>query len=866
MTRSPQDRPPLEIDRRAFVGGSAIVGLAAATPLRAEAPSRRPLRDQPFDQGWAFHLGDVPGAERPDFDDRPWRRLDLPHDWSIEDRMGSPREASDWTAPSATWSETARGELKPDEYMKMPVVPQAGTTSIPLAVGPFDPAKSAGGPMTGWTVGGTGWYRKTFDASIVGGLQTELRFDGAFQVTEVWINGAFVARNVNGYTSFVADLTPHLVEGRNLVAVRVLNEGSTSRWYSGSGLYRHVWLTTTRAVRLPWDGVAIAIPVADQQSATVLIEVEVENRQREAIATDLAINIISPAGLRVASRRLPIAALPGTTVGKISLEIANPTLWAVGDGRLHRAEIKLFVAGQLVDERDVRFGIRTIAIDAVAGLRVNGVAAKLRGACVHHDNGLLGARSFDGAEYRKAQLLKANGFNAVRCAHNPPAPAFLDACDELGLLVIDEAFDVWEAHKTPADYASFFPGHWRADLTAMIRRDRNHPSIFLWGLGNEIRDNPGPGKDALGRALREEALRLDPTRGVITALNEVFAPIDGAAMREVDVVGLNYRVSHYETDHAFAAVKPIIGTETYSNDMVDAWRKVEAYPWLLGDFTWTGIDYLGETGLGSNQLRRRGEKRPAQKLPFTTFYWDYPAFTSGCGDLDLIGDKKPKSFFRDVLWGRSAVELQVERPLPMDVVEELDDWGWHDELPSWTWDVADGTPLTVRAYTSAEEVRLMLNGREVGRRSMGVADRLTASFTIPYRRGRIEAVAVRNGREIGRSALESAGPAHAIRITPDRSLSSARRRDVVYLAIDIVDAVGRLVPDAAVPLTLSLSSSGRLLAGGSANPRGVESLTDNRCHSFHGRALAIVQPRGQAATLEVTSPNLRRGRALVRTN
>ncbi|HUO23519.1 MAG TPA: glycoside hydrolase family 2 TIM barrel-domain containing protein [Caulobacteraceae bacterium] len=837
-----------------------------APPPAAARALQAPPRLRPFDDDWRFWRGDLAGGEAADLDDSGWRRLDLPHDWSIEDLPGNPARADDWAPPAALWNPVAR-PLPPGQWLA-PQVLAEGPRGPPLKVGPFDAAASVTGFDSGWTVGGTGWYRKHFALpDLAPNSQVELRFDGAFMLADVWLNGAPLASHFNDFTPFVVDLTATLRPGDNVLAVRVRNEGKTARWYCGAGLYRGVGLAVTGPVRLPKDGVTVIVTEIAPGLARLEVSVEVENRTAGQPPCQVQIAVSGPDGRVLAGAGQAAVLEPdAVSVARLTLTLPDPILWSPDHPALYRLEAWVQAEGQPEDRDSVRFGVRAIALDAEAGLRINGEPVKLKGACLHHDNGLLGAVAIARAERRKVELLKAKGFNAVRCSHNAHSPALMDACDELGLLVIDEFFDAWETPKRADDYARYFADHWKDDLAAGVRRDRNRPSVILWSLGNEIPECATPRGVEIAAALRDAVRALDPSRPVTEALAPgVFGARAAAARQGLDVAGYNYMASVYEAERAADPGLIVVGTEQCAQFMHDAWRKVQAYPWVIGDFAWTGIDYIGEVGSGSSQLRGAGDVLPPERA-LTIFLWNYPAFVSGCGDLDLTGRPKPQSFYRDVLWGRSPLELLVQRPLPDGMVEQVGSWGWHDELKSWTWPQAEGQTLTVRAYSGGDEVRLSLNGREIGRRPLTPADKLKAEFAVPYAPGELIAVAFSQGREIGRQSLATAGPPARVRLTQEPGAVGRSRQDLAYVVAEVLDERGRLCPDAMVPLAFKVSGPAELAAAGSANPRGLESFRDPFCRTFHGVAQAIVRPTGRAGmvSVEVVATPLRGERLRIR--
>ncbi len=838
------DKALATVSRRTSMKLSSGVALAtlAGPWARAETPRSATLsadlRDQPFDADWQFSLGDGDDFAQPAFDDQAWRRIDLPHDWSIEDRL-------------------ADQSLVNAEIRDVDTAPIGQTVKAPpRAIGPFnaefsilgDSIASEGGAQTGFTVGGMGWYRKHFRLpALVPDARVEILFDGVYMNAEVWLNGVQLGNHPYGYTPFGFDLTPHLDHtGDNVLAVRVANLGRNSRWYSGSGIYRHVRLSITGPVRFERWGVRLSTPSVSASTASVQVRTVVAG---PVPGTMLVTRIKDPAGKVVAETRVP------ASDGQALLSVNAPRLWSPATPQLYHAECELLLAGQLVDRMVTPFGIRHVEIDAAQGLRINGEPHKLRGGCVHHDNGLLGAAALDRAEGRKVELLKARGFNAVRTSHNPPSPAFLDACDRLGMLVLEEAFDTWRVGKNVDDYNIYFDGWWRKDLAAMVGRDGNHPSVIMWSIGNEIADKHKPQGIATAKMLRDELRRLDPTRPITEAIDGVAgAPVtrpdgtpDQDATQFLDVAGYNYKLRDYERDHAKFPQRVMLGTESLPADVDAIWRLTDRSPWLIGDFVWTAMDYLGESGIGKSDTS-------GNPLEFSS---KYPWFNANCGDIDVIGQQKPQSLARDVVWGLSPLELSVHRPLDGQI-ERVSMWGWRDELRSWTWPGAEGKAVNVIVYTRADRVELTLNGKIVGEKAMTDTDKSTAQFAVAYAPGTLTATAFRNGRAIGKRVLETAGPAAALRLQIDRAQVRADRGDLCYVTADILDSAGRPVPDAVHVLDVKLIGPVELAAFGNANPRGVGSFRQAVAKTWHGKALAIVRPTGErgAAAVTVSSAGL----------
>lgn len=786
-------------------------------------------RTQRFDRDWSFLKDSVSGAEWPEYDDARWRRLNLPHDWSIEDLPNQ----------------------------------QPGATA-----GPFSKT-SVSTTSTGYAVGGTGWYRKKFVLRPEEKAKTvSIQFDGVYRNADVWLNGHHLGFHPYGYTPFVYDLTPYLRPAGqpNVLAVRVRNQGQNTRWYTGSGIYRHVWLTIADPIHVaPW-GVAITTPMVSEKAAQVQVKTALENKSATAMPVTVQVSLQTPDGQVVNStRKTTTVPAGGHTDATQTVSLAQPKRWSVETPYLYRAIVTIWQGNRKADSLSTPFGVRTIHVDAQTGFTLNGKRVLLKGGCVHHDNGPLGAVAIDRAEERKIELLKANGFNAVRSSHNPPSPTFLDACDRLGMLVIDEAFDMWQRPKKPDDYHLDFDAWWERDLTAMIQRDRNHPSVILWSIGNEISERADSSGLAITQKMVDLVHTLDPTRLTTEAICSFWehtgTPWEASAkaFALLDVGGYNYEWKHYESDHQQAPTRIMVGTETFAKEAFENWQQVEKHPYVIGDFVWTALDYMGETAIGHSLLQPKGDKdSTAAVLP-------WPWFNAYCGDLDLIGTKKPQSYYRDVVWRNSPVEMAVHVPIPDGMKETVTNWGWPDERQSWTWSrlegpdrdgqiqagsSAEGKSLQVRVFTRSPQVRLLLNGNLMGEQTVPDSS-IVAVFTVPYQPGTLEAISLRNGRETGRVALTTASAPHHIRLTADRPMLKAGPDDLAYVTAEVVDVQGRVVPDAAISLSFDVSGAGTLAAVGNGNPTDMASFQQPKRTTFRGRCLAIIRPTDTQGTITV---------------
>lgn len=747
-----------------------------------------------FDEGWKFHRGGAQYAEQPAFDDASWRSIDLPHDWSIEDAPGT----------ASPFNRDAIGQVS-----------------------------------TGFTTGGTGWYRKSFTVSDADrGRRVVIRFDGIYMNPEIWINGSSLGSHPYGYTSFWYDVTDKLkLPGPNVLAVKVRNEGENSRWYSGSGIYRHVWLTTLDPVHVAQWGSSVTTRDVAAGSAQVTVRTKVQNESHEAVSVTLATTLAAAGGAAAGAGSTTQTIAAGAIAEFVQeMTVRNPALWSIETPVLYRAVSLVSAAGREVDQVETAFGIRSVTFDAVNGFRLNGKPMKLQGGCVHHDNGPLGAKAYDRAEERRVELLKASGFNAVRCAHNPPSPAFLDACDRLGMLVIDEAFDMWNEGKNPHDYHLFFDGNWRADLDAMVFRDRNHPSVIAWSIGNEIPGMDNASTVQTARALASFVREADPGRPVLAAVNNLN-PRKDPYMAALDVAGYNYgsggdhgQPSIFTTDHQRVPSRIMVQTESYPLESFRSWMDVLDHPWLLGDFVWTAFDYIGEASIGW-----RGYWQEQNFYPWTLAY---------TGDIDICGWKRPQSYYRDVLWKPNQISIFVKPSSPTFPEnpnrQSWSKWHWVDAVADWNWH-DEGTPLQVSVYSSFDEAELFLNGRSLGRKKTDRSTEFKNVWEVPYTPGELRAVGYRGGSAAGSAILRSARDVTRIAVNPDRAQIKADGQDLSFVTIELQDAAGTRHPKADNPLEFRVEGPGAIAGVGNANPMSVESYIRPARKAWQGRALVIIR-------------------------
>jgi beta-galactosidase len=588
-----------------------------------------------------------------------------------------------------------------------------------------------------------------------------LRFEGVYRDAAVFLNGEFVAHRPFGYSELVAVLDDHLRVGHDNVLSVECRSGTDSRWYSGAGIYRDVTLFVAHPIHVALDGIHVVTPEHDDDWAPVDVRTTIENGTNRRATVVVVTEIVDPAGAVVATDTQPVTVAGGAAArARVRLLVERPQLWNVDAPALYECRVRVLQDGTEVDDADTTFGIRTVSVDPRRGLRINGETVKLRGACIHHDNGVLGAATFGRADERRVELLKDAGFNALRSAHHPMGRALLDACDRVGMLVMDEAFDMWVEAKRGHDYALRFPTWWERDLDVMVTKDLNHPSVVLYSIGNEIIETGNVTGAMQGRAMAERIRDIDPTRpitnGVNLFLNYVAHPTDtgtggpsgllnalmgrddgvdlsheDAAMEQtvesfavLDVAGYNYTDSRYVGDGKLFPNRVIVGSESFPRPIDQLWRLVLDNDHVIGDFTWTGWDYLGEVGIGRIEYDNDPEP-PAQ-----TFQAPYPWRYAAVGDLDVTGRRLPVSYFREIVFGRRADPfIAVQPPDQHGAAKRYDSlWAWSSATASWTWDGAEGRPITVEVYAAGDEVELLQDSISLGRRPAGDAHRYLATF------------------------------------------------------------------------------------------------------------------------------------------
>ena len=747
-----------------------------------------------FDKGWTFQLGESIGAEQPGFNDSAWRKLNVPHDWSIEGEFSEKNLA------------TAKGGALP---------------------------------------GGIGWYRKSFTVTAEDLKRNVfIDFDGVYQNSEVWINGHSVGKRFYGYSTFRYDLTPYLIAGEkgNVIAVRVDNSAQpNSRWYSGSGIFRNVWLVKTGKTYIAHWGTQITTPVITSGFAKVKVGIKINNNYNSWQKLTLKTVILDASGNEVTAGKMETAGTNDSIISaNFSFEVKNPALWSVDNPVLYSTVSKLYKDGELVDNSNSTFGIRTVEFTSDKGFFLNGTNIKINGVCNHHDLGCLGSAINTRALERQLELLKEMGCNAIRTSHNPTAPELLDLADRMGFLILDEAFDMWKMPKNKLDYSTVWDQMHKKDLQDMVLRDRNHPSIIAWSIGNEIPEQGDTTGIAIANELAAYVREIDSTRAITSACDkptrENFIIRSGA----LDLIGYNYHQNGYPDFPQTFPGQKFLGTETVSALMTrgvydmpsdsirrwpirwdipfttgnkdqtcssydncsapwgstheETWKLIKKHNFLSGQFIWTGFDYLGEP---------------------TPYNW--PSKSSYFGIIDLAGFPKDIYYMYQSEWTKKDV-LHI--------------------FPHWNW--KEGQLVDIWAYSNSQEVELFLNNKSLGvKKKQG--DDLHLMWRVPFVPGTLKAISRSSGKEILVQEVKTAGAAAALRVSADRSTIKADGSDLSFITIDVVDANGVLVPNADNLVKFQVEGPGAIVGVDNGDPVSHESFKAHQRKAFHGKCLVVIQ-------------------------
>ena len=761
-------------------------------------------------------------------------------------------------------------------------LPHDGMIGTPVT--PDAPAKSDSGYFVGGVTNYTKYVMipKEWENDCVG-----LKIDGVMMNAMIDINGCKVCNQNYGYAPIYVDLTGYVTFGEeNRITINTnTSMQPNSRWYTGSGLFRGVQLCHGPRVHIVPDGIFVHTKEVADGYAFLEALVEVDNASLDNRLAEVTVFMTEDGKEEVVTKTKRVIQINAgkQETARITLNLKEPKLWDAENPNLYQVKVVvkdigvyrthlIKSANPTIDEAVTLFGVRTITADSVRGLRINGKVVKLKGGCVHHDNGLLGAVSFYEIEARRVKKLKEVGFNAIRTAHNPPSAALIEACDRLGMYVFDEAFDAWGISKRAGDYSQFFESRWEKDLTAFIRRDRMHPSVIIWSIGNEIPERGGLANGyTVATRLAETIHKLDGTRPVSNGICTLWSGLDDALAtgrcqdqnaaedeasimwenitepftNGLDIVGYNYIEDIYERDHEMFPDRVILGSENFAVQIGFRWPMVERLPYVIGDFTWTAWDYLGEAGIGKavyvdadDPLVEKGSwsLMPPSGSPF-------PWRTANDADIDINGHILPQGAYRSVVWGSDKTHLFSMHPTAFHKVEMMTMWGFPAVRPCWTYKGYEGAPIELVVYSNAEEVEVLVNGKSIGRKPVGMTRPMPNSvhFETVYEPGKVEAISYSNGKEISRDVLVTAGDVAEISLKPEKLKMKADGHDLIYVEIEINDKDGHLVPDAALPLKVLVEGCASLAAFGSANPITDEDYTDASTVSYRGRAMAIIR-------------------------
>lgn len=793
-------------------------------------------RQQRFTDGWAFRLGDDAAAANPDYNDSDWRRLNLPHDWAVE--------------------------------------------------GDFD-RKNPSGTGGGALPGGIGWYRKTFTADKADeGKRLRIDFDGAYMNSTVYINGHELGTRPYGYISFSYDLTPYIKWGeKNVVAVRVDNaEQPNSRWYSGCGIYRNVWLTKMNPVHVAQWGTYVTADEVSKNSARLTVRTALENDLDTDAPLELVSRLIDEKGKVVGEVISQVTVEKGKLLEAVQeIAVENPELWSVKRPYLYNVATEVRLAGEPVDTYNTPFGIRTFRFDAQKGFILNGEQVKINGVCMHHDLGCLGAAINTRAIERQLEILKGMGCNGIRCSHNPPSPELLNLCDRMGFIVMDETFDMWRKKKTRHDYSRYFNEWHERDLTDLVVRDRNHPSIFMWSIGNEVLEqwtdvkadtlsleeanlilNFGRSADMLAhdgemsvnslltKKLADMVRDLDPTRPVTSGCNEPSPNNHLFRSGALDIIGFNYH------DDWFAGVpenfpgKPFIVTESVSGLMTRGYYRMPSDSMYIWPERWDKPFHEESLSCSSYDNchvpwgnSHEGTMRHLKQNDFISgqYIWtgfDYlgeptphgwPARSSFFGIIDLAGFPKDVYYMYQSEWCPDKKVLHL--------------------FPHWNW--TPGQDIDMWAYyNNADEVELFVNGRSQGVRSKGKDD-FHVMWRVKFEPGTVRAVSRKDGKVVAEQEIHTAGEPAQIRLTPDRSTIHADGRDLSFVTVEILDKDGNLCPNAENDVTFVLDGPGFIAGVDNGSPISLERFKDNHRKAFYGKCLVVIQNNGENGSVKVTA-------------
>jgi beta-galactosidase len=889
----------------------SIEGLAQSVTQKVDVPEFFIVKGE-----WKFNKGDNPLWKEAGIDDNSWQIVQLPSTWENHSNY-TPDNVFGWYRRELTIPADLEGQdiylnlgkiddadetyfngvkvggmgyFPPNyasawdifRYYKVPreIIHYGSKNSIAVRVfdgimgggiytdgekiieGPFE-STCLGGSGAGYINAGIGWYRKEFKLhENIKDKRVFIEFDGVYMNSNVWINGVHLGNRPYGYSSFQYELTRHLKFGgeKNVLAVRVDVQQPCSRWYSGAGICRNVRLTVTDPVHIAHWGTYVSTPDVSESEATICIETKILNQSGSARQVKLATVIMDEVGY-VSDHQSSLQKVEADSIGIFVqfIKVPKPILWSPEDPTLYYVKSNVHVNGWVTDSSKTSFGIRTFEFTTEKGFFLNGKHVDINGVCLHHDLGCLGAAVNKRAIERQLEIMKSMGCNAIRTSHNPPAPELLDLCDRMGFLVMDEAFDEWKLSKTMFGYGRFFDKWSERDLADMIRRDRNHPGIILWSIGNEIPEQNSPNALEMAKRLADICHREDPTRPVTSGCNTPAAAVKNGFSKSLDVLGLNYSMPFYgsyrgkvklvasETASAVSTrgeynlVKDgdtlkiekelnnqctsyDIAAPTWGNTAESVLQAIKSAPWVAGQFVWTGFDYIGEP---------------------TPFSW--PSVSSYFGIVDLCGFPKDRYYLYQSRW--------TDKPMV-------------HILPHWNWQDFEGQDIPVWCYSNCESVELFLNEKSLGEKKFSDTEDLHLVWNVPYFPGTLKAMAKNNGKTVCMDEVQTAGAPAKIMLTPDRTEINADGEDLSYVKVEIVDQEGRVCPDADNLVKFNIKGAGIIAGVDNGNPVSHEYFKARVRKAFHGLCLAVVQSRRERGAIRLTaeSEGLEAAEIVIRVN
>ncbi len=761
-------------------------------------------------------------------------------------------------------------------------------------------ADNPSGAAGGYFPGGDYRYSKILETKAEDAGKTFiLQFEGVYNRAWIWVNGALAGTIHSGYDELTIDITPYLYIGmQNQISVKVMNSDlPNSRWYTGSGIIRPVSLYVGGPIRVDTDGVRISTPQVNPDIAEVQVRSDIVCDGKGKRTVIVRTELISESGEAVCSDITPVTLeTQGKTKVTRHLFVKDPELWSTETPTLYKCRVTVIDGEEIVDEAESLFGIRKFELDPVNGLRINGEPILLRGGCIHHDNGIIGAATIARAEERRIEILKEAGFNSVRISHNSSSRALLDACDRLGMLVMEESFDMWNMGKSQYDHSLNFAENWEGEVERIVNKDYNHPCVFMYSIGNEIQELAVPEGARLSRRLAEKFREQDPTRYVTNGINSMMAigneipkvmldlgfitkeqmdqltgssqeisesgnvndiitqlmgmmnmisahPMVEERFKEtygvLDLVGMNYMRGAYRQQKDIDPNRVFYGSETFNPDIDLNWKEVKEIPACIGDYCWTAWDYLGESGIGV--VEYNGVRQ---------FQKQYPVYLAYCGDVDITGYRRPASYYREIVFGlRHKPYIAVQLPEYYGSDAQCTPWTTRDVVASWTWNGSEGKPCVVEVYSDAPSVELFLNGESLGKKSAGEKNRFKAEYDVTYCPGALEAVSYYDDGTVTREELITAKGTSAISVVADRS--SVKTDDLSYLSFELVDENGIVNTCDNRKISVTVSGDGYLQGYGSADYKSEENFFDNERTPFYGRTAAAVRAKETAGIITV---------------